>query len=317
MSKGVRILVVDDESSLRSFFSKLLSGDGHEVIEAASGEDALELFKKENFPLVITDLKMSGMSGIDLMKEVRGMRPDTQFIIITSYASLDTAITAVRLGAYDYLTRPFEDVEIVSTVVNRAVEKIRLINENRDLINNLEKKNTELSRANEILKEMAIRDSLTGLFNHRYFQEALSVEVLRSRRHKRNFALMMIDVDHFKNFNDTNGHPEGDELLRLIAKIFTQRLRGSDIVARYGGEEFVIILNETERDNALLVAEKIREQIEGNNFKGRESQPSGRVTVSIGIAEYPDNGEDPSALLKYADEAMYKAKERGRNKVCS
>jgi DNA-binding NtrC family response regulator len=156
MSEGIRILVVDDEASLRSVLAKLLSEEGHEVVEASSGEEALEYIKKEYFHLVITDLKMSGMSGSDLMKVVRKLNPDIQFIIITSYASLNTAITAVRLGAYDYLTRPFDDVEIVSTVVNRAVEKIRLIEEKRDLIDNLEKKNTELARANEILKEPSL-----------------------------------------------------------------------------------------------------------------------------------------------------------------
>jgi diguanylate cyclase (GGDEF)-like protein len=317
MNIGIRILIADEETGLRALLADLLTKDGHKVTETSSGEDALESFKRENYPLVISDLMIAGMEGTDLMKQVRKLNPDTQFIFISGHASLNSAISAVRLGAYDYLTKPFDDIELVSTVVNRAVEKIRLIEEKKALIVDLERKNAQLVLANEVLKEMASRDYLTGLFNHRYLHEALSAEVRRSSRYKRKFAVMMIDVDYFKNFNDSNGHPEGDELLRSIAKIFMDEVRNSDVVARYGGEEFVVILTETDKDSAVLVAEKIRKQIEGNNFKGSESQPSGKVTVSIGVAEFPDNGENPSALLRFADGAMYRAKERGRNLVCS
>ena len=296
--------------------AKLLSDEGHAVSEASSGEEALTLFKKEGFPLVITDLKMSGMSGTDLMKEIRGLNPDTQFIIMTSYASLDTAIMAVRLGAYDYLARPFDDVGIVSTVVNRAVDKIRLIEKNHALIEDLEENNRELKRANEVLKEMAIRDSLTMLYNHRYFHEALSLEVLRARRYDRSFSLIMLDIDFFKHYNDTHGHPGGDKLLLQLTRLFSERMRGSDIIARYGGEEFVMILPETSKDNALVVAEGIRKQIEDHPFDGRDAQPSGKVTISVGVAVYPDNGEDPPSLIKHADDALYKAKKGGRNMVC-
>ncbi|UCG79497.1 MAG: diguanylate cyclase [Nitrospirota bacterium] len=313
----MRILIVDDEPSLRAVLSQLLSEDGHQVVEAASGEDALEEFRKEKFQLVITDLKMDGMSGNDLLKSIKEISPDTQFIIITSYASLDTAIIALRAGAYDYLTRPFDDIDIVSTVVNRVVEKIGLLTKKRHLITSLEKKNEELAKANNFLKELSIRDSLTGLNNHRYFQEALSIEIIRSRRYEHHFSLIMIDIDHFKKYNDTYGHPAGDVLLKEISNIFKERIRKSDLAARYGGEEFVLILPETSKQNAISVAENIREQVEQHVFSGSNAQPESRVTVSIGVAGFPEDGDNASALIKYADDSLYKAKAQGRNTLCS
>ncbi len=316
MEKGTRILVVNNEEDLQSVLTQVLSEDGHEVTQAATGEQALEVFREGDYHLVITDMQMPGMSGIELLKELKSINPDIQVIIMTSFASIDDAIKALRLGAYDYLVKPFENVDHVSALANHAIEKVLLSLKTQMLIDNLQRKNDDLEKANEQLRELAIRDGLTGIFNHMYFHEALEMEVLRSRRHKRTFSLMMLDVDLFKNYNDTHGHPEGDELLRLLAQLFTKRLRGSDLVARYGGEEFAFILTETKRDGALIVAEGIREQIENHPFYGRNSQPSGKITVSIGVAAYPDNGEDSSALLKYADDALYLAKKEGRNRVC-
>ncbi len=313
---GVKILVVDDEASLRVILSQVLSEDGHEVTEAASGEEALEAFKDGDYPLVITDIKMTGMSGIDLLKKIKETRPDTQVIIITSHASIDSAITALRLGAYDYLIKPFEDIDLVSAVANRANEMILLTIENRRLLEQLRNKNEDLEKANRTLKELAIRDGLTGIYNHRYFQEALAMELLRSRRYKNVFSLIFFDVDHFKKYNDIHGHPKGDRLLYSMAQHVRERLRTSDFVARYGGEEFVIILPETPKDIAFQVAEDLRQFIEDQPYHGRETQPGGKITVSIGISSFPDDGTDGSSLIKKMDQSMYKAKHDGRNRVC-
>lgn len=314
--KGLRILVADDEPSLRGLLIQLLSGEGHELTEVESGEQALEAFRKEAFPLIITDIRMGGMSGLDLLNEIKIIDPDTLVIIVTSYASLDTAIKALRDGAYDYVMRPFDDLEIISAVVKRATEKIRLISENKKLVQKLERNNSELERVNVALKELAIRDGLTGLFNHRHFQETLSIELSRSIRHERNFSLLFLDIDLFKQYNDVHGHPKGDELLSMFGKLVKERLRKADFVARYGGEEFVIMLPETPKAGALRVADDIRKHISDYPFKGRETQPLGRVTVSIGVATFPEDGKDGSELIKYADKVLYKAKQSGRNTVC-
>jgi diguanylate cyclase (GGDEF)-like protein len=197
-----------------------------------------------------------------------------------------------------------------------VLEKIRLTDENKALLETLRQKNAELERNNIILKDLAIRDGLTGLYNHRYFQETLAVELVRSNRYRKSVSLVFMDVDAFKKYNDTYGHPEGDKILITLANIFSDSLRKSDTVARYGGEEFVLILPETEREGALHLAENIRRNVFDHPFPGRETQPFGRITISLGVATFPEDGTDGSSLIERADKALYAAKAGGRNKVC-
>jgi len=312
-----RILVVDDEPSLRIILSQVLADDGHEVTVASNGEEALELFRQQPFPLVFTDIVMGQMNGLELLRQIKELAPDTQVIIITSHASLDTAITALRSGAYDYLVKPFEELEVISNVAFRAIDRLRLVEENSRLLGQLTEKNDQLLAANMALKELAVRDGLTGLYNHRYFQEALTVEVLRCRRHSRGFSILFLDVDNFKHYNDTNGHPEGDRALRSIGEMIGKHLRASDILARYGGEEFVAILPESSLDVACNLGERIRQMIEDHPFPGEASQPQGKLTISLGVATYRDDGEDGSSLMETADRRLYLAKSQGRNRLCS
>jgi diguanylate cyclase (GGDEF)-like protein len=314
--KPFRILVVDDDESLRTVVSQVLIEDGHEVTVAGSGEEALEVCRNEFPALVITDIVMGGMSGIELLKEIKRLHPETQVIIITSHASLDTAITAIRSGAYDYLIKPFEDISLISAVAGRAIDKIRLTEENINLVEELKQTNGELEGANALLKELSIRDGLTGLHNHRYFQEHLAMEILRSKRYNRSFALLFVDVDSFKMYNDNHGHPEGDNLLIVLSNLLKDHLRKSDLVARYGGEEFILLLPETPKENAFSVAETIRQKVADHPFPGKETQPFGKVTISLGVATYPGDGDDGSTLIQRVDKAMYEAKKSGRNKVC-
>ena len=311
-----RILVVDDEQSLRIIISQVLADDGHDVTVAANGEEGLELFQKEPFPIVFTDIVMGDLNGLELLKKIKAIQPETQVIVITSHASLDTAINALRSGAYDYLVKPFEELDMISNVAIRAIEKSSLIQENRRLLVELQDKNEQLITANRALKELAVRDGLTGLYNHRYFQEALTVEVLRCKRHDRGFSLLFIDIDKFKHYNDTNGHPEGDIALKTTSELINSRLRASDILARYGGEEFIVLLPETSSTIALEIAEDIRQMIEQHPFTGEESQPLGKLTISVGISTFGVDGTDGSTLLEVADRRLYKAKDMGRNKVC-
>lgn len=313
---GPRILIVDDELSLRELLKEVLSDDGYQVSTASSAEEALSTFKADPFPLVITDIRMAGMNGIELLKHVKQEHEDTEVVIITSHASLDTALSALRAGAYDYLIKPFENLDIISKVVGRALEKLRLVVENRFLVEKLQKSNDELSEVNNVLREMALRDGLTGLYNHRYFQESFAKEIARSSRYARTCSLIFCDVDHFKNYNDVHGHPKGDEVLKEVAAIIAERLRQTDFAARYGGEEFVIVLPETSKEGAIRVVEDLRLRINAHHFDGGERQPLGKVTASIGVATYPDDGNEPSVLLEQADQALYRAKKDGRDRIC-
>ena len=205
-------------------------------------------------------------------------------------------INAYRLDGEDFDESSYKLLFSMASQVGMALENARLFEETRAL---------------------AITDGMTSLYNYRYFREHLDNEFERVKRYKRDISLIMIDVDFFKKYNDAHGHPKGDMLLKEFSEILKHVIRASDISARYGGEEFVVILIETAKDVAVEVAEKIRRAVELKDFEGGESQPGGRVTISLGIASYTDGTDSPDDLVKNADNALYRAKEEGRNRVCT
>ncbi len=314
---SLRILVVDDETTLRSVIGQVLRMAGHEVVTAASAEEALEHFRAAPFPLVITDIVMGGRSGLELLRELRRSVPETLVVIMTSHGTLETAATALREGAYDFLLKPFDDLFMIEAVAQRAMDRILLENRNRLLAQQLQTYARELERRNQELKDSAERDALTGLFNRRYFLRALEVETARSTRHGHRFSLILLDVDHFKHYNDTHGHPAGDELLRRLSAVLGSVQREETVCARYGGEEFVMLLPETGRDGVRVHAERLRRAVEELPLPGSETQPLGRITISLGVACFPEDGSDAETLVRVADEALYRAKGAGRNQVAA
>ncbi len=310
-----KILVVDDDMAIRGVVSEVLMDDGHQVETAASAEEALEKFNSDDFGLVMSDIRMSGMNGIQLLEAIKAKEDPAQFVIMTSHASIETAIQAIKLGAYDYLVKPFESLELISNTASRALESLMLARERDLLVASLTRNNAELERLNKFFRELAIRDGLTGLYNHRYFHEALSGEVDRARRYERELSVLFIDVDYFKAFNDTHGHQKGDELLKELAELLEARVRETDVVARWGGEEFVIMAPETGASDAAEMAESLRQSVADHPFPDRETQPAERITVSIGVATLLSNGTDKSLVFR-ADKAVYEAKAKGRNAVC-
>jgi len=163
----------------------------------------------------------------------------------------------------------------------------------------------------EKTRNMAITDGLTGLFTHRIFQEKLQEEIQKAQRYKTTMAVIMVDTDHFKQYNDSYGHPEGDSLLKEICKLLKSYVRGTDIVCRYGGDEFSLILVEADKKTSINTAERIRQAIQL-----RLNQREVKITASIGVACYPEDATNKEELIKKADAALYKAKGGGRNKVC-
>jgi len=175
--------------------------------------------------------------------------------------------------------------------------------------------NDKLVAANKQLERLARTDALTGLYNRRYFMEQLNFEIRRGQRTPHEFAVIMMDMDQFKHYNDTNGHTAGDELLQRIAALFEINLRATDVVGRYGGEEFIVLLLDTRPNEGFATAEKLRSVVEAQPMPFEENQPSGKVTVSVGISFYPQDSKDGRQLIELADQALYESKRRGRNLV--
>lgn len=311
----MNILIADDELSIRSLVAEVLSDEGHVVTLAEDGEDALEKYRKEWHEIVFSDIRMPNMTGIQLLGEIKKLNDLTQFIIMTSHASVDNSIAALKKGAFDYILKPFEDLDVVVDAANRAMANLSAIREQQYLLNTLSRQNEELGTLNMKFRELAIRDGLTGLFNRRHGEDKLVDEVDRAIKFKRKLSLLFIDLDYFKIFNDTHGHQAGDEVLHSLGKLMNSAARDSDTVARWGGEEFIIISPETDEQQACQLAELIRKQVAAFAFPHADEQPLGHVSLSVGVATLSrdiDNAED---LVGLADKAVYKAKESGRNRT--
>ena len=311
----LRILVVEDESTIRKVIAQVLRMDGHEPTEAACAEEALEAFRAEPFPLLITDINMGRMNGLELLREVKRLDPECLVVIMTSQASIEAATTALREGAYDFLVKPFDDLILISALVKRAAVRLGLQRRNLLLASQLEMHVHELERLNHSLKDLADRDWLTGLYNRRYLRSALDSEISRALRQQRGFALILLDMDHFKSYNDAHGHLAGDELLRLVARSLADAGGAEHVCARYGGDEFVVLMPDADHAAATTVAERVRRAMEEHRIEAGGTQPGAAVTVSLGIACFPADSPDGDSMIACADAALYHAKKNGRNQV--
>ena len=311
----MNILIVDDETAIRELVGEILAGEGHEVTLAEDGEDALKKFKRTWHEIVFSDFRMPKMNGIELLGAIKEINENTQFVIMTSHASINNSIDALKLGAFDYILKPFDDLDVVTDAANRAIANLSGIRRRQDLVNTLARKNQDLESLNKEFRELAIRDGLTGLFNYRYAQERLEEEFDRATRFERDLSVLFIDLDHFKFFNDAHGHQAGDEILQILSGIMTKAVRESDTLARWGGEEFIVIALETAREDACRLAERIRMSVIEYPFPNAEQQPLGLISLSIGVASRSDGTDSYEKLLRLADDAVYSAKDTGRNRT--
>jgi two-component system cell cycle response regulator len=450
---GEKILLVDDDRSLRETLQEFLAGQGYAVTAAADGHEAMAALKEEEFALALLDLLIPGYSGLELLAHLKTQTPDTEVILFTGHAGLESAIQALRLGAYDYLLKADLRLANLQALVARALERRHLARENRELVKNISKaqadlvnrRSRELNQVRQIaetlagpltwdqlvrglvnliweslplellglqlkgpegelplaafrrredvpdvmyqnfqdllqgqlapdpptspggtplpamlwerlevgnvtlaagagrhepltpeeaelfrifilqgeagiknlvlfdqVKSMAIRDALTGLYNYGYFKEALHYEVEKCRRYKTPLSLLFLDIDDFKRVNDTLGHLKGDKIMRQVAAILKQGIRQADLLCRYGGDEFVMLLTQTPPEQAMVLAERLRQRIAQSSMNRLEQKL--RVTVSIGVAGLgPEMSTED--LIKTADEAHYRAKQAGKNRV--
>ncbi len=341
--KRIRILVVDDDPQVLASLRRTLKFE-YDGEYASSAEQAIQILQRDqSFALILTDMRMPGLNGVDLLVESLKYVPNAARIVISGYTDYDTVIEAINRGhAHRFMSKPFEPDQLMQAL-NESLLAYHLEQERDLLLAELQASNArlraheleldrlvqartqELEEANRRLQELAVRDPLTGIFNQRYLYDRLTIEIARARRHGHALGVLMIDIDKLKTVNDQFGHSVGDEVLRNIANVLVHgakvpeglvRGRISDVVARFGGEEFVLILPETPREGAHVKAERVRGAIELQRFQIAGVIDSIAVTVSVGVASYPNDGEDGRALLQAADLALQKAKQDGRNRVC-
>ncbi|RJP73736.1 MAG: diguanylate cyclase [Candidatus Abyssobacteria bacterium SURF_17] len=295
------VLIVDDEEVIRQVMRDILTDSGYEVDVVENGEKALAQLKNKTYGLVFADIRMPKMDGMEFLRRAKHLTPDLDIIMMTGYASVDIAVEAIKLGAQDFITKPF-NLDHIRIVAERAVERKAL------------KKQAE---EGEYYKRISLTDGLTELFNRRHLRHILGTEISRSERSGRKFCLLMVDVDDFKVYNDTLGHPAGDEALKFLAWLLKHHARISDVVCRYGGEEFVVVFPETDVPASRIAAERLRRIIEETEFDRQEVLPGGNFTVSIGMACFPDDATSADELVSNADKAMYHAKRSGKNRLAA
>jgi diguanylate cyclase (GGDEF)-like protein len=305
--KECLILIVDDVINNIRLLDKILDGVGYNTVFANSGKKALEIIenKTSQIDLILLDLMMPEMDGIEVCNTLKSnpMYQDIPIIFITADNSAESFATAFKTGAIDYIKKPFQKAELLLRVENQ----LKL----NKAYAGLRKSNDELLEAYALLERLVTIDPLTGLENRRSLVEFGEVQLRLAQRYNSFFSIMLLDLDYFKKVNDTYGHLLGDEILKNIAKILKDSLRNVDHLGRFGGEEFVIILPNTNLENAVIVAERIRAEIA--NFKHNIEEQIIQITVSIGIASYGRQDNDVNQIIERADQALYKAKSSGRN----
>lgn len=291
-----KILVVDDLRVNAMMLKKLLEPEW-EVQIALSGPEALETAAKESAPdLILLDFRMPDMDGHEVCRRLK-QNPETRdipVIFITAIEDWNNEAQGLELGAVDYITKPVRAPIVRARIRNHIALRNAL---------------AELALKNEELERLASHDKLTGLYNRRKLDEMLAQEVLRAERYGRPLSLILIDIDHFKKVNDTYGHPVGDAVLAESASRLTRTLRTSDIAGRWGGEEFLVICPETAGDTAVVLAERLR-----SAYCERTFETAGALSASFGVASHR-HGLSTEEVLRHADQALYRAKRAGRNRV--
>ena len=292
-----KILVVEDEAGVCELINMYLEKSGFQSFTAISAEAALDILKNQEIGIVLTDIQLPGIDGLELTKIIRHTYT-ADVIIMTGYSLDYTIEEAMARGASDLIIKPIRLEDLLL--------RINVVLKNRS-----EKK--ENSRKLEELKNLTIRDDLTGLFNSRQFYRHIAQEIDRSNRYFRPLSLILMDIDKFKSLNDTYGHLFGDKILSSIGEIIKSAIRMQDTAYRYAGDEFTIILPETELERATAVAERVRHAVEIETKVLTDTRPLS-VTVSIGVVEYL-TCEDTKSFVHRADSAMYVSKKKGRNKI--
>ena len=291
-----KVLVVDDVPDNVKLLAYELSDHGYEVVTAHDGPKALRLARETLPDVILLDVMMPGMDGIEVCRRLKAdpLLRTIPVVMVSAREREDDVVQGFDAGAQDYITKPFNTRILLARVRSAARAKA-----DHDTI-------TELNR---LLAEQVTVDSLTGARNRAYLRDAMNQAMSLSTRRQLPLSLVMVDVDHFKSYNDTFGHPAGDGVLRAVVEVFSGVLRAYDVIARYGGEEFVVLLPASDSDSARVAADRLRAGLAAYPWPRRP------VTASFGVATTDSRPTEPLSLLGRADRALYQAKREGRDRV--
>jgi diguanylate cyclase (GGDEF)-like protein len=307
---AMQVLIVDDSPAIRMVVAECVVSMGHAVEYAENGQEALDYIKQQAVDLMLMAIEMPGLNGFETTKAIRAFKPDDWFPIIFLSVQVDDKSYArgIKAGGDAYLEKPINPLRLQMQIT--AMERIYTMRKK------LQAAQIGLLKLNDTLKYLSMFDQLTGLANRRNFDDTLRREFKLAQREKAPLSLLMCDIDFFKRYNDKLGHMVGDDCLSAVATaIASASNRPTDLACRYGGEEFTIILPKTDSAGAKDIAEKIRTFVQKRKIPHQDSPISAYISLSIGIASFNGQFKYVNELTKAADEALYRAKANGRNRV--
>jgi len=290
---NMEVLLVEDDQFVRDTLRLLIQSFGYGCETAVNGADAVQKLTEAYFDVVVTDVSMPEMDGMELLSHIKSHHENTDVIIITGYTDKASYAEVIKAGAVDFLKKPFDKDELHAKL-NRVERERRMVRE---------------------LEELSLRDELTGLYNRRFFLSKLEEEIERAQRHDHDVYLAILDVDNFKEYNDTYGHPEGDKVLNAVGCILNECTRKSvDFTFRYGGDEFAAILTDANEDQAVKVISRVLDCFSQRKY--------GDTSLSVGLVHciYSPNlsvADNAEKMVHRADRALYLAKNAGKNQIVS
>jgi len=296
------VLLIEDDSQQIKLIKSLVATEPYHLLIASSGEEAIKIGQKARVDVILLDLMLPGMSGYDVCDYYKSKEAtrNIQIVAITSLSDLESKIKCIDKGVDDYLVKPVNSKEIKSRINVLLKKKLYL---------------DQLQAHHKEVLNLAIIDGLTGLYNQTYLKNYLQLEVERSQERGYQIALIMFDLDNFKNYNDTLGHPAGDIVLKQFSDIIKKNIREIDLPARHGGEEFAVVMPYSSKHNAISTADQIRAALQSSTIKDEIDQMN-KITTSIGIALCPKHAITVDSLIGKADYMLYQAKKTGKNKIC-
>ncbi len=306
----MNILLVDDTRTEQQIMTARLTDMGHDVVCSSNGQEAIDQYRQYDFDLVLMDVIMPIMDGHEAARRIRSLEDDwVPIIFLSGRTNPDDIAAGIAAGGDDYLSKPVDETVLAAKMT--AMQRIAAMRHQLIQVSH------ELEKVNGELQKLADADGLTGLANRRILDEYMEKEINRAIRGKYPIAVIMIDLDNFKAYNDNYGHIAGDSCLKKVSKVLKNTVRRpEDLVGRYGGEEFCVILPNTDLDGAMFVAERIRTEVEAIKIPHSGNTNHNIVTLSVGTASHiPVQKNLSNQLLDAADRALYNAKMAGKNTV--